>query len=140
MRVFCCQEWPNGRWEGFRIAIFDFGGSVPGSILWPANGEPKWVKPDTDAEMTWCDFDVLWVAYPHRSVLAAQEQFYDWPECDTACFDDGSGPDHGRTWFKAPWTVGWISYEGSNLMLRLHLDLVGRVSPSSLGRVKALYR
>ena len=139
IRVFCCLEQPNGKWDGFRIAIFDFSVGVPGEIVWPESGTPKWVIPNIDENFAWCDFDVLWVAYPYRSVVAAQEQFFDWPECDAACFDD-YGTVQAHTWFKTSSAAGWARYEGPNLMLRLVLDVIGRVDPSSLGRIKALYR
>jgi hypothetical protein len=138
IRVYCNQELPNGRWDGFRIAIFDFTGGVPGSIVWPRNGEPKLVIPHTDCGWGWCDFNVYWPLENYRFV-AAREQFFNGPDCDAACFDDDSGVTRDKhTWLKCDGE--WSKHEGANLMLRVVVGDMGAVSPTSLGKVKGLYR
>ena len=136
LRIYCHRGWPNREWEGFRIAIFDFEGGVPGEMLWPENGVPKWVRPELGSFEGWCDFRVLCVPRD-TTFIAAWEQFYDLPNCDAASFDTGAWRgDH--TWYRQ--NGDWKRWEGTNLMLRVRVASGGAVTPVSLGRVKALYR
>jgi hypothetical protein len=83
----------------------------------------------------WYDFSVEWYP-PSNTFVAAWEQFYDLPDCDAASFDAGAWQsDH--SWARRD--ENWVRVEGTNLMLRVRADLVGKVAPASLGRVKALY-
>ena len=59
MRLQLRVDWPNVGWDGGRIAVFSFAGGVPGSIMWPTSGTPKFVMPT--GATGWKDFDVTWV-------------------------------------------------------------------------------
>ena len=136
LRIYCYRGWPNQELDGFRIAIFDFESGVPGEMLWPHDGNPKWVRPEMACVEGWCDFSVMWVPRDVRFV-AAWEQYYDLPDCDAASFDTGPWRG-GHTWHRE--NGEWKKVEGKNLMLRVIVDAGGAVAPASLGRVKALYR
>ena len=98
------------------------------------------VVPGVGANFGWCDFKVGWGLGGTSRFAVGQEQFFDWPECDPFCFDDGEcagGTNH--TWFKCD--DAWSKFGASNtLMLRVVITPGGAVAPTSLGRVKALYR
>jgi hypothetical protein len=139
LRIYCHRGGPNENeeWDGFRIAIFDFEDAVPGKILWPTNGEPLWVRPEIGSYCGWYDFRVDWMG-PWNVFLAAVEQYYDPPNCDAVSFDAGSWQSE-HTWYAVD--GAWMRFDqGTNLMLRVQAELQGGVAPSSLGRVKALYR
>ncbi len=135
-RIYCYRGWPNQQWDGFRIAIFDYKAGVPGEIIWPANGEPQWVRPEIGYLAGWYDFSVEWIPSSYTFV-AAWEQFYDLPDCDAASFDTGAWQSE-HSWYK--YDDDWAKVDGTNLMLRVRADIVGDVAPASLGRIKALYQ
>jgi hypothetical protein len=119
------------------VAIFDYQNDVPGEIIWPENGEPKFVVPGHGSYGGWCDFSVMWMPRSW-SFVAAVEQFYDPPDCDPVSFDGGSWQSE-HTWHFVDGV--WARPEpGANLMLRVQAEIIGAVVPASLGRVKALYR
>jgi hypothetical protein len=137
LRIYCHREEPNEQWDGFRIALFAFQNGVPGEMMWPQSGEPKWVRPEIGYQAGWYDFPVDWYL-PVNSFVAAWEQFYDPPDCDAISFDDG-GWCCERTWRRGEGV--WSKMDCSaNLMVRVYAELMGGVAPASLGRVKALYR
>ncbi len=113
---------------------------MPGEILWPENGFPKLVFAGSCANGGWHEFLVGWPPGRKRQFLAGQEQFSDWPDSNPFCFDDGEGATNGNhTWFR--YDGAWSSFEApNNLMLRVVVDSGGAVSPTSLGRIKGLYR
>jgi hypothetical protein len=130
-------------WDGFRIAIFEFD-RIPGSIIWPRSGVPKFVKGKGSAQWQWCEFDVGWtIPTGCEGFLVGQEQFFLPPLCDPYCFDD----DRVRrlhTWLKDP-TRPWKLWKpsanaGYNLMLRVILKGETGLAAASFGRIKALYR
>lgn len=137
MRVYCDRRWPNGVWDGYRVALFDLIGGVPGTIIWPSGGKPKYVKPNISGEAGWCRFGVEW-ALPasKKTFLAAMEQYYDPPKCDGLC-SDNEMYNKGHTWrhYKT-----WERYYWHNFMMRVVVGEASAVLPASLGRVKALYR
>ena len=133
--------WPNQGWDGFRIAIFSFAGGVPGSIMWPTSGTPKFVMP-SGPEAGWKDFDVTWVLPGTKRFMAAQEQFYNYPNCDPYLIDNNlTFRGHSWQYYEGTWKAleGFAGYR--NLMIRVFVDNEQNeaVSPSSIGRVKALY-
>ncbi len=137
MRVFCRRDWPNNKWDGFRIAYFGFKGGVPASIIWPESAVPKWVKPTGPGSTLWADFGVNWVLPQGRfKFLAAVEQFYNYPNCDVPCFDTEMY-NKGHTWRNYP---AWEVYPFHNFMVRVVVEEASAAAPASLGRVKALYR
>jgi hypothetical protein len=143
MKYFTSPYWPNNGYDGFRIAVFDFSTGLPGARLWPEGQAGRYVKP-TGGE----GFKTFWVNYylKTKKFVAAVEQYYDYPNCDPYYCD--SNPTFlAHSWQKEgekPWEplVGLDPYPYRNLMLRV-IVYVGYseigVTPTSLGRVKALY-
>lgn len=144
MRVKLRSDWPNVGWDGGRIAVYSFAGGVPGSIMWPTSGNPQFVIP-TGASAAWQDFDVSWVLPGVKKFLPAWEQFYNNPACDPFA------PDTNVTFLEHSWLFSqgtWKPYAVTgpsepyrNISLRMIVDNEQNraVSPSSIGRVKALY-
>ena len=135
--------WPNGRWDGFRIGIYAMAGGVPGSMMWPTSGNPKFVMP-TGTWYGWKDFDVNWVLPGAKEFLAAQEQFYDFPSPGGDPFLIDDNPTFlGHSWMCDG--AGWRPFEHQvttpyrNLMIRVIVEETLAIAPTSLGRVKALY-
>ncbi|UCH77863.1 MAG: hypothetical protein JSU81_09070 [Candidatus Coatesbacteria bacterium] len=136
--------WPNQGWEGMRFAVYNFGGGVPGSRLWPTSGSGYFWRPSGGINAhIWVEFDVNWTC-PSVKFLAAQEQFYNWPQCDPFAVDNNA------TFLRHSWQYyggQWQPYAGSsdpyyNLMIRVWVETgveFPGVEPSSIGRVKALY-
>lgn len=108
--------------------------------MWPENGQPKFVIPEVSRNCNWYEFAVGWPPGDKRRFLVGQEQFFNWPECDPFCFDDGEDvADEKHTWFG--YDGVWSKSEGpNNLMLRVVAGYYGAVAPTSLGRIKALYQ
>lgn len=130
-------------WDGFRIAIFEFVGSAPGSIMWPKSGVPKYVKPSGPSRYVWCRFDVGWTLPKGTTAfVAGQEQYFLPPGCDLFSFDDDV-ESRGHTWHRGPkgdWEPHYGFATGRNLMVRAILSGDVSVRPASFGRVKALYQ
>jgi hypothetical protein len=137
-------SWPNQGWDGMRFAFYNFGGGVPGSMLWPTSGGGYFFKPSGGIEShIWVEFDIGWVC-PSQAFVAAQEQFYNWPNCDPFSVDNNvTFLRHSWEYFAGAWSP--LSTSGDpyqNLMIRLWVETGQEfpgVAPSSVGRVKALY-
>jgi hypothetical protein len=137
--------WPNQVWEGMRFAVYNFHGGVPGSMLWPTSGSGYFFKPNAGIEgHIWVEFDVNWTC-PSQAFVAAQEQFYNYPNCDPFSLDNNTS-FVGHSW--SYYGGSWAPYERSsdpyyrNLMIRVWVETGQEfpgVSPSSVGRVNALY-
>jgi hypothetical protein len=139
MRLYSFYFWPNGRWDGFRVGIFAFEGSVPGSLMWPTSGGGRFFFPLTT--QGWQTILVYWVLPGGtRSFVAAREQYYNYPNCDPYTVDDNP-TFRGHSW--QHYGGRWQPLEGThgyrNLMLRVVVENMLDVTPTSLGRVKALY-
>jgi len=142
-RFYTSNSWPNGSFDGFRLAVFAMSGGAPGAMLWPEGGAGRFVKP-TGAP----GFKDFWVNYylPAGQFLAAVEQYYNYPNCDPY-YCDNNPTFLNRSWQRetgGPWErlAGLDPYPYRNLMLRVtvFLDYAEQdVAPTSLGRVKALY-
>lgn len=134
-------DWPNVGWEGGRIAVFSFAGGVPGSIMWPTSGTPKFVTPT--GSTGWKDFDVTYVLPGTKKFMAAWEQFYNYPNCDPFLIDNSpTFTNHSWRYVGGNWQAMTSSVDPyRNLMIRMIVDNEQNkaVSPSSIGRVKALY-
>jgi hypothetical protein len=141
VKIMSTGYYINGRWDGFRIAIFDFDTS-PGSIIWPESREPKYVVGSGENPYEWCEFDVGWtLPRGHETFVVGQEQFFRGLACDPYCLDDDE-VFRLHTWYKMGiqnWRLR-TSGTGANLMLRVILRTDPAVEPASLGRVKALFR
>ncbi|NIT37184.1 MAG: hypothetical protein GTN49_11935 [candidate division Zixibacteria bacterium] len=139
--------WPNGRWDGMRFAFYNFVGGVPASMLWPTSGNPYFFKPSAGIEgHIWVEFDVNWNC-PTPAFVAAQEQFYNNPNCDPFSVDlNPTNLKHSWQYYNARWALLELDFPGAgpyrNLMVRVWvepgIEFPG-VAPSSIGRVKALY-
>jgi len=137
IKVFSDPGWPQPGWNGFNVAIFDFVGSVPASILWG----PKFVKPRRTTP-GWCKFTVNWtLPAGNDRFVAAMEQYYDYPECDCFAQDDNpTSAGHSWQYFNDAWAPYGGNYGYKNLMVRVIVNnATVSVTPTSLGRVKSLY-
>jgi hypothetical protein len=131
------SNWPNIGWDGFRLGIFNFAGGVPGSLLWG----PKFVVPTGSSG--WKEFSVGWTLPSGiYKFLASQEQYYNWPNCEPFLIDNNP-TFMGHSWMYM--RGSWRPFESSttwpyrNLMIRVIVNDMTSVTPTSLGRVKALY-
>ena len=138
IKVMSGASWPNGRWDGFRLGVFTFSGGLPGSRL---HG-PRSVR-GSGAGDRWCGFNFgmwEWALGGHKRFVVAVEQYYNHPNCDPYILD-GNRRFQGHSWQcqGGKWEplVGIAGYR--NLMLRVIINDLMAVSPTSLGRVKALY-
>ena len=137
--------WPNQQWDGMRFAFYGFVGGVPASMLWPTGGTPYFFAPKAGIEgHIWVEFDINWTC-PSRAFVAAQEQFYNHPNCDPFSLDNNTVfLEHSWKYYEGTWAPYEMSQDPTyrNLMIRVWvepgIEFPG-VSPSSIGRVKALY-
>jgi hypothetical protein len=70
------------------------------------------------------------------------EQYYDYPECDCFATDDNpTASGHSWQYVEDTWAHYGGNYGYKNIMLRVVVDSATvELTPTSLGRVKALYR
>jgi hypothetical protein len=138
--------WPNQGWEGMRFAFYNFGGGVPGSRLWPTSGGGYFFKPSAGIEgHIWVEFDIGWTC-PSQGFVAAQEQFYNYPNCDPSSLDNNTSfVGHSWEYSQGSWRP-FVEYPNltpyRNVMIRVWVETgytFPGIEPSSLGRVKALY-
>jgi hypothetical protein len=139
--------WPNEGWDGMRFAFYNFVGGVPASMLWPTGGSPYFFKPSAGIQgHIWVEFDINWTC-PSPKFVAAQEQFYNNPNCDPFSVDNNTiFMGHSWKYYEATWALYESTSPGfgpyRNLMIRVWvepgIEFPG-VAPSSIGRVKALY-
>lgn len=132
IKIRSSGEWPNSRWDGFNIGLYDFTSGVPGTRIWG----PEYVT-GTGRGYPWCDFDVGWTLPKGiTKFVAAMGQCYNYPNGDPYCLDTGPPQRRGWTYYQGIWQA-FQSY--SNLMLRVVMQGDIGVAPTSVGRVKALY-
>ena len=143
MKFYTRDDWPNRGWDGFRVAFFDFPGSVPGSRLWPTSGSGYFFKPSGLHGHVWVEINICWTC-PSTAFVAAVEQFYNHPNSDPYAVDSNttflrhSWQYIGSQWRPAEFYYPYDLYR--NVMLRVVVDNeTVAVAPASLGRVKALY-
>jgi hypothetical protein len=135
--------WPNAGWDGVRLAVYSFS-TVPGSMLWPTSGGGYFFKPNAPIQShIWVECDINWTC-PSAKFLAAEEQFYNHPNCDPYAVDNNTVfMRHSWHYYQGPWEPASYRepYEAyRNVMLRVVVDdETVNVSPTSVGRVKALY-
>ncbi|HUV87385.1 MAG TPA: hypothetical protein VMX79_09755 [bacterium] len=138
IKVYSCGDWPNRRWDGFRLGIYAFAGGTPGSLLWG----PTYFKPTRTGD-GWCNYSMGWtLPAGNRAFAAAAELYYNWPNCDSFALDTNptflnhSWRCQNGRWEKLPRLVG----DFRNLMLRVVVNNTAfDIAPTSVGRVKALY-
>jgi hypothetical protein len=141
VRFYSCDNWPNTRWDGFRVGIYNFS-AVPGSLLWPAAGGGYFFRPSGLSGHIWVDIAIGWTC-PTTAFLVAVEQYYNWPNCDPYALDTNTSfQRHSWEYYRGAWRPfeSLITGPYRNLMLRVFVDdETVSVSPTSVGRVKALY-
>jgi hypothetical protein len=141
IRVLSTPEWPNEAWDGFRFGIYDFTGAAPGSLIWPTWSGGFFYK--FTGEEGWKDVPVDWVL-PRgvTAFVAAMEQAYNYPNADPHALDDNpTFVGHSWTCMRGEWRPYEMAglYPYRNVMMRVVVSNVLAVTPTSLGRVKALY-
>ena len=146
LKIFSSDLAPNKRWDGFRVAIYEFKGmpkAVPGEKLWPPTGEGRFFLPSGQSGHGWVAVPIDWVVT--TGFVAAMEQVYDAPDCDPFAVD--SNPrDLEHAW--SYYATRWRRFESTadpyrNVMLRVVIEDLPyhpAVAPASFGRVRALYR
>jgi len=135
--------WPNGRWDGVRLGFYNFAGGVPGSMLWPTGGGGYFFRPSGSIQShIWVECDINWTC-PTTKFVAAEEQYYAYPDCDPFSLDNNA-TFMRHSWKRSSGT--WNPYGESttdpyrNVMIRVVVDEdPAGVTPTSVGRVKALY-
>ena len=139
-RIYSTDEWPNGRWDGFFLSLYDFP-SVPASRIWPTGGSRAFFKP-TGTGWNWYEYS-LDFALEKTTFLAAAEAIYNWPNCDPLMVDTNPTPRrHSWAYYSGSWAPLEGPYGYSNLMLRVVVETRATypsVAPSSWGRIKGLY-
>ncbi|HUU57205.1 MAG TPA: hypothetical protein VMW93_07675 [bacterium] len=139
MRISCYYMWPNRVWDGFRVGVFAFEGNVPGSLMWPTSGGGQFFLPLST--QSWQTISMYWVLPGgRRSFVAAMEQCYNFPNCDPYVVDNNP-TFRGHSWqhYGGRWQPLEGTYGYRNLMLRVVVENMVGLLPSSIGRVKALY-
>lgn len=140
MKVYSEQAWPNGQWDGFRLAIFSFNGSVPGSVIWG----PAFYRPNhPPVQWSWVNYSVSWTLPPgYNRFAAAFQQYYSYPNCDPHAVDrNATFQGHSWMYYSGSWRLYNNNTPYRNVMLRVVVsNNTTGVDPMSLGRVKALYR
>jgi hypothetical protein len=139
IKTYVRYDWPSIGWEGFRLGIFAYEGGVPGSLLWG----PKYFLPTGVTGSKECP--VNWTLPPGvYEFIAAHEQFYNWPPYGDAFCIDNNPTFMGHSWSYSNGV--WEPFKSErilpyrNLMIRVVMsDETVNVSPTSVGRVKALY-
>ena len=140
--------WPNLGWDGMRFAFYAFRGGVPGSMLWPTSGNPHFFRPSNPDLQShiWVEFNMDWTC-PSVKFLAAQNQFYNNPTCDPyALGNNTTAQGHSWEYYEGAWSP-YLNESPQvtpykNLMIRVWIEPGQEfpgISPSSIGRVKALY-
>lgn len=137
VRFYSTPAWPNQRWDGFRVGIYAYSGTAPGSLLWG----PRYFKP-AKTDPGWCNCAVGWtLPAGNDAFIAAVEQYYNYPNLDPFALDNNpTFRNHSWSYYQGNWArlAGYGGYR--NLMLRVVVNNVPvGVAPSSVGRVKALY-
>jgi hypothetical protein len=141
-KFYTRDNWPNQAWDGFRLGFFNYAGGIPGSQIWPTSGGGYFFKPSGANGHVWVECDINWTC-PTNKFVASEEQFYNWPNCDPFSLDNNTTRvGHAWEYYGGSWAPHQ-GYEGYyNLMIRVWVETGQEfpgVSPSSIGRVKALY-
>ncbi len=137
VKFYSTPAWPNSKWEGFRVGIYAYAGGQPGSLLWG----PEYFKPRRTTA-GWYNCAVGWTLPAGTDAfVAAVEQFYNYPNIDPFALDNNrTFRNHSWQYYQGNWAelTGYDRYR--NLMLRVVVNNVPvGVTPTSVGRVKALY-
>jgi hypothetical protein len=125
-------------WEGFNLEIWNWDAAsmppAPGKRVWG----PKTFTYDHGGWVSYKGIDYWWKDTEPFVILAKQRQGY--PKCDTIfCDPKRTEPNPNWSYFKTKWYP--FELVNGDLMIRAYYgaSLPG-VEPTSLGRVKTLYR
>ncbi|MGD8718309.1 MAG: hypothetical protein PVH29_05745 [Candidatus Zixiibacteriota bacterium] len=143
-KFYTRDTWPNQTWDGFGIGFYGYSGGVPGSMLWPTSGGSGYLFiPSGASGHVWVECDIDWVC-PVVKFVAGFHQYYNYPNCDPFSVDtNDSSLGHSWKYYGGTWSP--LSTSGDpyqNLMLRVWIEdgqTFPGITPSSVGRVKALY-
>lgn len=138
IKLYTRSDWPNVGWDGFRLGVFNFAGGVPGSLLWG----PKFVVPT--GSTGWKEFSVGWtLPSGTNKFLPGMEQYYNYPTCEAFSIDNNP-TSLGHSWMYS--SGSWAPFRQTSiapytcLMIRVIVNnSTLAVTPTSIGRVKALY-
>ena len=133
-KIYYYPNWPNGTFEGNRMGTWSFAGGVPGSLL---NG-PTYVR---GTAFGWNTFSADYYLGSNTAFVLAFEQCYNYPACDTVV-NLASGGTYSHSWYyySGAWAgIVGLGYGAYPLMTRA-IFISMAVAPTSLGRVKAMYR
>ena len=139
-RIYTTDEWPNGRWDGMYLNLYDFRGGVPGVQIWPKGGSYAFFKP-TGTGWNWYEYS-LDFPLGRTAFLAGAGRFRPWPERDPLMVDTNPTGGHLWAYYQGSWAPLAGPYGYSNLMLRVVVETRATypsVAPSSWGRIKGLY-
>ena len=138
IKLYARSGWPNAAWDGFRLGVFNCTGGVPGSLLWG----PKFVVPT--GPTGWKEFSAGWTLPSGiNRFLAGMEQYYNFPTCEAFAIDNNP-TFMGHSWMYS--SGSWKPFSQTsvapyrNIMIRVIVNnSTLAISPTSIGRVKALY-
>jgi len=134
-KIYYYPNWPNGTFEGNRMGVWSFSGGVPGSLL---NG-PTYVRGTASGWNTYANGYNLGSA---TAFVMAFEQYYNYPACDTVINMSSSGTaSHSWYYYSGAWAgIAGLGYGSYPLMTRAIMSDLTGVTPTSFGRVKAMYQ
>ena len=134
-KLYYYPNWPNNIFEGNRMAVWSFVGSVPGSIL----SGPTYVRGTAHGWNTYANgYDLA----STTAFVMAFEQYYNYPNCDPViCYSTQADYTHSWYYYTGAWhPIGGLGNGNFPIMTRAFVSDQGiGVAPASLGRVKAMY-
>ena len=136
-KIYYYPNWPNGTFEGNRIAVWGFSGGVPGSML----NSPSYVR---GTAFGWNTLPAGgFYLNTATAFVMAFEQYYNYPACDPVVNMSTTGTaSHSWYYYSGAWAgIAGLGYGSYALMTRAIVNTAGSaVAPTSFGRVKAMYR
>ncbi len=142
LKFYTSDVWPNYGWEGFYLSVYAFRGGMPNEKLWPSSGRGYFFKPSGVHGHVWVECPINWIC-PTMAFVAAQEQWFFYPNCDPFCLDTNpTYKTHSWIYIFNNWSGMNLLVPYQNLMFRALVETgyeFPGVAPTSLGRVKALY-
>ena len=136
-KIYYYPGWPNNIFEGNRMAVWSFGGGVPGSIL----SQPTYVR---GTAFGWNAYATGYNLSAATAFVMAFEQYYNYPQCDPVIELASTGTaSHSWYYYGGAWgPVSLLGYGNFPIMIRAIMNDTGfaAVAPASFGRVKAMYR
>jgi len=138
VQIYVGNPTGNSTWEGFDLEIWDWNDLIypgtPGVRKWG----PQHFTYDHGGWVTYRNVDYHWNSKKPFVVVLRQRGGY--PTCDTVFCDTGrTDPNPNWSYFQSKW-IPFTVVDG-DLMIRAYYGAsYPGVEPTSLGRVRALYR